>query len=155
MNDFELQRQLRELRGPRAPSNDLWAGIAERLGSQCTALPASRQRRWWPLAAAATIALALTTGIFSLSLQRHAAERDAAVAGSIEMPSVRQQIDRARALALIGDPRLASAEVVLDAASVELEQALQQQPDAVYLVGMINRTHAQRRKLARLGIDAG
>ena len=53
------------------------------------------------------------------------------------------------------DPRLASAEVVLEAASEELEQALQQQPDAVFLVGLINRTHAQKRKLARLGLNAG
>ncbi len=68
--------------------------------------------------------------------------------------SVSEQIQRARELAASGDPRLASAEIVLDAASQELELALQQRPDAVFLVSLINRTHAQQRKLARLGLDA-
>lgn len=155
MNDFELQRQLRDLRGPRDPSSDLWPGISERIRIAQASVAEPRQRRWLPLSAAAAIALAVTTGIFSLSLQQQASERDATLAGTGTMPTVREQIDRARALALTGDPRLAGAEVVLDAATLELEQALQQQPDAVYLVGMINRTHAQRRKLARLGMDAG
>lgn len=155
MNDFELQRQLRELRGPRDPSTDLWPGIAERIGNARTFLPRSRRRRWLPLATAAAIVLAVTAGIFSLSLQQQFAQRDAALAAGRTMPTVREQIDRARELAMTGDPRLASAEVVLDAATFELEQALQQQPDAVYLVGMLNRTHAQRRKLARFGMDAG
>ncbi len=155
MNDFELQRQLRNLRGPHAPTSDLWPGIAERIGNRARSTPTARHRRWMPLTAAAAIVFAMATGIFSLAVQQQMAGRDAALAGVVEMPTVRQQIERARELAQTGDPRLASAEVVLDAASLELEQALQQQPDAVYLVGMINRTHAQRRKLARLGMDAG
>ena len=113
----------------------------------------SRKRHWLPLASAAAIAVAVSADVFSLALQRQYADRGAA---SIDdAPSVRSQIERARALAAHGDPRIAGAEVVLDAADTELEQALQQQPDAVYLVGLINRTHAQRRKLARLGMHAG
>ncbi len=155
MTDFELQRDLRALRGPRQPQTDLWAGIAARIeaGSGSARTPRMGQRRWFPLASAAAIAVAVSAGVFSLALQRQYVERSEA---SIDAaPSVRSQIERARALAAHGDPRIAGAEVVLDAASSELEQALQQQPDAVYLVGLINRTHAQRRKLARLGMHAG
>jgi hypothetical protein len=107
-------------------------------------------RRWLPLGIAAALALAMGTGIALLAIEQPSRSDMA------EVPlSVREQIERARELALTGDPRLASAEVVIDTATGELEQALQQQPDAVFLVGLINRTHAQRRKLARLGMHAG
>ncbi len=153
MTDFELQRDLRALRVPRQPRNDLWSGIAARIEAPAAQQPAATRRRWFPLAAAASVAVAVSAGMFSIALQGQHAMTGAADAG--DTPSVRAQIERAHELATRGDPRLAGAEVVLDAASAELEQALQQQPDAVYLVGLINRTHAQRRKLARLGMHAG
>lgn len=158
MTDFELQRNLRDLRNPRMPQADLWPDIAERIAAAATASVSTSPRRrriWLPFAAAAAITLVVSAGVFSLGMQRPFGERDQGVADVGSMPSVHAQIERARELATTGDPRLAGAEVVIDAASNELEQALQQQPDAVFLVGMINRTHAQRRKLARLGINAG
>jgi hypothetical protein len=33
-----------------------------------------------------------------------------------------------------------------------LQQSLQQQPDAVFLVGLINRNYERRLKLARMGL---
>lgn len=153
MTDFELQRDLRALRGPRQPQTDLWAGISARIESRTAMTLPSRKRRWLPLATAAALALAVSAGLFSLALQRQHVDRGQASIDSTL--SVSEQITRARELAASGDPRLAGAEVVLDAASTELEHALQQQPDAVFLVGLINRTHAQRRKLARLGMHAG
>lgn len=150
MNDFELQRDLRALRGPRAPSTDLWSRIAAGIEAEAARPPARARRRWLPLGVAAALALAMGSGVAMLALD-HPSRSELA-----EVPlTVREQIERARELALTGDPRLASAEVVLDTATGELEQALQQQPDAVFLVGLINRTHAQRRKLARLGMHAG
>ena len=92
--------------------------------------------------------------MFSLTLQDRGERKVNTDIASPSKLNVGQQIQRARELAASGDPRLASAEVVLDAASQELDHALQQQPDAVFLVGLINRTHAQQRKLARLGLDA-
>jgi hypothetical protein len=155
MTDFELQRDLRGLRGPREPQHDLWPQIAQRIAAEARASAPPRRRTWLPFAAAAAITLAVSAGIFSLALQRQVDSTDAGFASFEHGPSVQSQIERARELAASGDPRLASAEVVIDVASEELEQALQQQPDAVFLVGLINRTHAQRRKLARLGINAG
>jgi hypothetical protein len=156
MTDFELRRELRDLRMPREPQRDLWPQIARRLNAEPEqpAVPA-RRRPWLPLALAAGIAAALSAGLYSLVQQHPSAADDAPMASLHDGPTVREQIERARELASTGDPRLAGAEVVIDSASEELEQALQQRPDAVFLVGLINRTQAQRRKLARLGITAG
>jgi hypothetical protein len=54
-----------------------------------------------------------------------------------------------------GDPRLVGAAVVLDSAHAELEQALEQRPDAVFLVSLLNRTNARRMKLEHYGVRAG
>ena len=153
MNDFEIQRRLRELRVAREPEHDLWPGIRQRLGAELPApAPRARRHRWLPLAAAAMIAAVTTAGLSAVVVQHHAAEAPLPVQASL---SAGEQIERARTLARSAHPDLAGAEVVLDSASSELEQALQQQPDAVFLVGLINRTHAQRRELARLGLHAG
>jgi hypothetical protein len=153
MNDFELRRELRELRVPREPQRDLWTRIARKIQAQPESVATPQHRRTWlPLAAAASIALAVTVGVLSVAMQRMSPPAEA---GNAIPPSAREQIERARELATSGDPRLAGAEVVIDAASSELELALQHRPDAVFLVGLINRTHAQRRKLARLGLNAG
>jgi hypothetical protein len=53
------------------------------------------------------------------------------------------------------DPRLAGANIVLDAAHSELQHALEQHPDAVFLVSLLNRTNAQRMKLEQFGANAG
>lgn len=154
MNDFELRRELRELRGPREPQQDLWPQIARRIAASSPSAHTPIRHRRWPLAIAAGLAMAVAAGVFSLALQdrgERSASKNAAPRAGLD---VSQQIQRARELAASGDPRLAGAEVVLDSASQELDYALQQQPDAVFLVGLINRTHAQQRKLARLGLDA-
>ncbi|MGB0132477.1 hypothetical protein [Dokdonella sp.] len=158
MNEFELRRELRGLRADREPEQDLWLPIARRLQTEETAAhkPARKRRlAWLPLGAAAAIAVSLSAGIFATAMQgpSYVASPDSSTMGQ-GIP-VQNQIERARELATTVDPRLAGAEVVVDAANAELEDALRQQPDAVYLVGLINHTHAQRRKLARLGLDAG
>lgn len=154
MNDFELRRELRELRRPLDPQRDLWPQIARQIAASSRSARAPIRRRRWPLTVAAGLVMAVAAGVFSLALQdrgERSASNDAAPRAGLD---VSQQIQRARELAASGDPRLAGAEVVLDSASQELDSALQQQPDAVFLVGLINRTHAQQRKLARLGLDA-
>ncbi len=158
MSEFELRRALRGLRTDHEPGQDLWPQLAARLQAEDPAshVTAKKQRKaWLPLSAAAAIAVSLSAGIFSMAIQGPAFLASPASSDMTADISVQNQIERARELATTVDPRLAGAEVVVDAASAELEDALRQQPDAVYLVGLINRTHAQRRKLARLGLDAG
>ncbi|MBN8482670.1 MAG: hypothetical protein J0L88_13890 [Xanthomonadales bacterium] len=155
MSEFELQRDLRGLLGERMPTRDLWPAIATRIEGAALEAPAPlrRHRRWFPFGVAAAMTLAVGAGLASRALEQRS--RETVGGESPTMRSVQAQIERARELARSGDPQLAGAEVVIDTASSELEQALAQQPDAVFLVGLINRTEAQRRKLARLGMHAG
>lgn len=147
MNDFEIQRRLRGLDTPRTPAADLWPGIAGRIATQ----PARARRGWLPFAAAAAVLAAVGAGGVLLALQRQAAAPVAATAPTLRMPHDLRDLARAPA----GDPRLVGAAVVLDAAHSELEQALGQRPDAVFLVSLLNRTNAQRMKLDHFGASAG
>lgn len=152
MSEFELQRQLRGLREPIAPQRDLWSGIESRI-DPTHRLPAMPARRRWPMALAASLFVGVLSSVALMSMQTQAPNEPAVSVSNSE--SVKVRIERARQQARSGDPRLAGSEVVLDSAISELEAALQQQPDATFLVGLINRTHAQQRRIARLGLDAG
>ena len=155
MTDFELRRDLRDLRVPREPQRDLWPEIARRIAAASPlVLEPVRRRRRWPLAVAASVVMMIGVGVFSLALRDRTDHGASSKFAEHTRLDVGQQIQRAREQAASGDPRLVSAEVVLDAASNELDHALNQQPDATFLVGLINRTNSQRRKLARLGLDA-
>ena len=151
MTDFEIQRRLRDLRGPVEPSRDLWPGIATRL----TAAPvpaALPSRRRLPLALAAGVTLAALAGVLAIALQRQPVERPLAETDPAALPGVgRVPLDQVPG----GDPRLAGATLVIDSAQAQLEAAMEQQPEAVFLVGLLNRTHAQRMKLERIGAQAG
>ncbi|HEY6940765.1 hypothetical protein [Dokdonella sp.] len=157
MNEFEIQRGLRQMNTPRVPQADLWSGIAARIAADAAAARApARRRRWFPFAAAAGMLLAVGGGItaYALHQQRVAAEFIASTGGPLPVRvSPRDARDVSRAPG--GDPRLLGAAVVLDAAHAELEQALEQRPDAVFLVSLLNRTNARRMKLEHYGARAG
>jgi hypothetical protein len=57
--------------------------------------------------------------------------------------------------AVPADPQLAATVQNLDSASAQLQNALEQRPDAVFLVGLLNRTNAQRLRLMRKSPYAG
>lgn len=161
-HDFQWRRQLRDLSGPAQPQRDLWLGIAERIAAEQAqaARTATPSRRRWlvGLAAAASVALAVLTVSV---LQQRSARSVTTVAGTAVAPATRvSQRDPAAVIAAVDtqlkqvrtqDPRLAAATVELDAAAEEIRQMLQQQPDAVFLVGLLNRTNERRLKLARMG----
>ena len=158
MTDFEIQRQLRAMNAPRAPERDLWPAIATRIASSPAESVRPARRRWIPLAAAAGTVLAMAGSmIVFLALRQHAASPsdmdDYAMTHRIERISPSQA--REEALRSGQDPRLAGANIVLDAAYSELQQALEQHPDAVFLVSLLNRTNAQRMKLEQFGAKAG
>jgi hypothetical protein len=162
MTDFEIQRRLREMNAPRPPQNDLWTGIAARIADVEAVAPIARRRRnWLPLAAAAALLAAVVTG--SLVLGMRSSERESqmqsgtAPSDTISGQKLRDFTRGARDFSRApgGDPRLVGAAVVLDAAHAELEQALEQRPDAVFLVSLLNRTNARRMKLDHFGANAG
>ena len=154
MTDFEIQRRLRELNTPRLPQTDLWTVIATRISVREPIPVAQRRSRWLPLAVAASLLLAFAAGILVLGMRQQNLTQDQnVVTTDANALSPRDAQDFARAPA--GDPRLIGAAVVLDAAHAELEQALAQRPDAVFLVSLLNRTNARRMKLDHYGASAG
>jgi hypothetical protein len=114
------------------------------------------RRRWIPLAAAAGTVLAIAGGLITFTLRERAANAsDADYAMTTRFERISPSDVREQALRTGADPRLAGANVVLDAAHSELQQALEQHPDAVFLVSLLNRTNSQRMKLEQFGAKAG
>lgn len=148
MNDeFAWRKVMRDLGGPVQPPRELWAGIAERIA----AAPAVTRRRRLLFALPAVAALLLA---FGAALQfALIADRGAVASAGVDTgrPAIAAATAELRALRN-PDPRLAGAMVEVDSAAIELQQSLEQQPDAVFLVGLLNRTYQQRMKLARMGL---
>lgn len=159
MNDFEIQRRLRDMNAAREPGSDLWPGIASRIAeAEAAARPLRRWRQRLPLAAAAAMLLAVTAGLLLESRHEPASPPVADAGAPVDRsestrvsPSEAVGVARARG----SDPRVLGASLVLDSAQDELAQALEQRPDAVFLVSLLNRTHVQRMKLERFGASAG
>lgn len=146
MNDFEIQRRLREMNAPRAPQADLWPDIRSRLGE--TASPSAARglaRRWLPLTLAAGLPLGFLGIALLLSSLPPAPRSD--YAALERAPPYKRELAHE-------DPRLAGAAIVLDAAQIELRQAIAQNPDADFLVELLNRTEARRNRLDRYGNTA-
>ena len=159
MTDFEIQRRLRELNTPRPPQTDLWTVIATRISAREPMPVAQRRSRWLPLAVAASLLLAVAAGMLVLDLRQQNFTQDVATTDANALSPKKQGVSSRDAQnfsrAPGGDPRLIGAAVVLDAAHAELEQALEQRPDAVFLVSLLNRTNARRMKLDHYGASAG
>lgn len=148
MNEFEWLRQTRALREPVSPRRDLWSGIDAALDAvdAKTATPtprrALRQPQNW-LIAASFVGLSLFAG----SLAVHLRDRTLANATATATPDAsRWRPD---------DPRLAGAAVELDAASLELRQAMEQAPHSPALLRLLNRTQKQQAQLRQMEHQAG
>ena len=157
MTEFEIQRDLRAMNAPRMPQRDLWPSIAARIeAAPDEAVSRVVRRRWIPLAAAAGTVLAIAGSLLVFTLRERvptSSDFDYGMAMRVERITPKEA--REAALRTGEDPRLAGANVVLDAAHSELQQALEQHPDAVFLVSLLNRTNAQRMKLEQFGAKAG
>ena len=151
MNEFEWLRQMRGLNRPVAPQNDLWTRVDAMLDSAAsseatTSVPAPRARRHriWALAASFAAVMVLAGGIV---WHMHSVPNAASIAANstnTSHPSWKPS-----------DPRLAGAALVLDAARMELQQAMQQAPDSPALQRLLQRTHAQQNQLRELEKQAG
>lgn len=149
-HEFEWRNQMRKLGGPVEPARDLWPAIAARVGA--AAVPARPRRRvgaW--LAMAATLVAAVGAGGMAWRAQHSATARhpQAQPAVATTAPRADELPPTALGWALPADPALAASARKLDDASAQLQHALEQRPDAVFLVGLLNRTNAQRLRLMR------
>jgi hypothetical protein len=149
MNDFEWRRQMRDLRQPLAPRQDLWASIDAALDAAESpvaddAPPVQtrpRARRRWLIAASFAASLLLAGAI-----GWHA--REASVATPIAAAPAVQNWKPT-------DPRLAGAATQLNAARMELQQAMQQAPHSPALQRLLMQTERQQNQLRQLASDAG
>lgn len=145
MNDeFVWRKTMRELSGPVQPRRELWTGIAERL-----TVPVSPRR--WPLALAVVASLAIVFGTVLTFVSFTDRSLTSSTSVAVNLRAI--TIANAEFKALRNpDPRLVGAVIEVDSAVTELQQSLEQQPDAVFLVGLLNRNYARRMKLARMGL---
>jgi len=142
MNEFEWRRQMRELRQPLAPPHELWARIDAALDhAEPLAATARPRHRWLP---AVGIAAALVlAGWLGGRLQQRLQPVPAQATASASQPWKP------------ADPRLAGAAIELDAAQIELRQALRQAPDSPALQQLLANTERQQASLRQLERRAG
>jgi hypothetical protein len=139
MNELDYLRQMRSLNRPIAPPRDLWAGIEARLDDAPAAAPTRHHRaRPW-LMAAAIGAVAVISGGIGLRLAPGGSDA-VATAHTNWKPT---------------DPRLTGAAVELDAARMELTQAMQDSPQSAALQRLLQKTERQRDRLRNIDKQAG
>ncbi|MBT2116240.1 hypothetical protein KK141_01730 [Dyella sp. LX-66] len=143
MNEFEWHRQMRALREPVSPRRDLWADIEAKLdagtpAAATTAPRARRGQRW--LLAASFAGLSLLAVALNHQLR-------------VETPATLEA--QVPANWKPTDPRLAGAAVELDAARVELQQAMEQAPHSPALQRLLDRTAKRQSQLRQMEQQAG
>ncbi|MGE5167961.1 MAG: hypothetical protein ACM3KT_05025 [Deltaproteobacteria bacterium] len=142
-NEFAWRNELRILGGAAEPQRDLWPQIAARIA----VLPATQR---WRMGVGLAATLALAFGVATLAWRTQSANTIPLAATAPTYSVMSMAADNAPlAWVVPANPALATASRDLDSASVQLQQALEQQPQAVFLVGLLNRTNAQRMRLLR------
>jgi hypothetical protein len=146
MNEFEWRRQLRDLHRPLAPGRDLWPQIEATLDTLPQAgqrlppavSPRGSSRPLWLLAASFAGLTLLALGL-ALQQDRHASTGYPVASSAPATKPWKPE-----------DPRLAGAAIELDAARLELRQAMQQSPNSIALRRLLNRTEQQQNRLRHL-----
>ncbi|MEP6483913.1 MAG: hypothetical protein ABJB01_05645 [Rudaea sp.] len=142
MSEFEWRNGMRKLGGPVEPSRDLWPDIASRIAT----IPAQRRSRVPAFAVAATMLVACGAALFAWRLQTATIQTAPTVAAPLTARPVINVVDS-------DNPAphkvLAAAAEDLNDAGESIQQALEQRPDAVFLVGLLNRTNSQRMRVLK------
>lgn len=144
MNEFEWRRQLRDLQQPVAPTRDLWPAIEAALDAPGASATGASARPRHTFHAPSWLLVAGFVGItllaLGLGLQQSRQPIPAPVAAASTPPAAWKP----------DDPRLAGAAVELDAARMELRQAIEQSPDSGALQRLLLRTEQQQSRLRQL-----
>jgi hypothetical protein len=134
--EFEWRGGMRKLGGSVEPARDLWPHIAAQIATGS----GRRHRMQVAFAIAATLVIAFGAGLVA----RRGNWQTLTTESRLSSPA-----PSAMAWAQPRDVKLAAAARDLDDASAQLQQALEQHPDAVFLVGLLNRANGQRMRLLR------
>jgi hypothetical protein len=140
------------------------AGDCRRLTTAASHRRSRRSQIGW-LAIAATLVVAGGAGLTAYRWQRAVRVPAPVAVTAADLPPVAVQpvastsapAPELTALdwAVPDDPALAATAQNLDNASAQLQDALEQRPDAVFLVGLLNRTNSMRLRLLRKSPNAG
>ncbi|HEY7872585.1 MAG TPA: hypothetical protein VIC31_07690 [Rudaea sp.] len=141
--ELQWRTELRKLGGDVAPTSDLWPQIAARI-----AVRPATQRWRMGLGLAATLIVACGVAALAWRTQSRVAEPIAAAAPSRAAAGIAAD-SAPLAWAMPANSVLATAARDLDAANVQLQRAIERNPRAVFLVGLLNRTNDQRMRLLR------
>ena len=144
MSEFEWRNGMRKVGGPVEPARDLWPDIAAKI----SALPQERRSRMPRFAIAAGVLVACGAVVFAWQLQNTPIPQQPTVA--VNTPTPKRVINNV----VESDehaPRkvLANASDELNDASASIQQALEQRPDAVFLVNLLNKTNSQRLRVMK------
>ncbi len=155
--DEALRWQLRGLRRDLDPQTDLWPGIAARIAAtpqQAAAIDKPRARRFAPWAMAASVLLAV-----GVVWQMMPAVQPQAPAGN---PMIRQQavsmaLDYERAFARLQQqanthPEMHGAFGELDRSAAQILSAIDDDPNATFLLEQLRRTYARRLQLTQRAV---
>jgi hypothetical protein len=154
MSDFELRRQLQSWRTEMEPERDLWPAVAARIDG--TRPIAARSHRWaWPEGLAAGIVVALGVGLFGLHPVATETTRPLGTAVLIERSYAGALAEAGAWAPTRGSGPVRRAQVELDGAQAGLEAALAAHPDSPALLALLQRTHEQRLRVARLSARTG
>jgi hypothetical protein len=147
-SEFQWRSEMRKLGGDVEPARDLWPNIAARIAAAPAATRRSRMRV--AFAIAATLVLAAGT---MLVVQRAGLQGPTSLVSRLtshgDVPVSQPMPTAMDWTARPADAKLAAAARDLDDASAQLQEALEQHPDAVFLVGLLNRANGQRMRLLR------
>jgi hypothetical protein len=154
MNELEWHRQMRALREPVAPQRDLWTQIDAALDAAQPTVSAPpvrrRHHRVW-LLAASFAGLTILAGSLVFHLRQPQVQTGTELASTATPATATPDLTRWKP----SDPRLAGAAIELDAAQMELRQALKQAPDSVALQRLLDRTERQQSQLRHMENQAG
>jgi len=174
-NEFLWRNQMRKQAEAVEPEHDLWPVIAARLLATTVSQRRSRRSHIVWLAIAATLVVAGGAGLTAYRWQRAAPMSAPVAVTTADVPAAGVQQATAQQVAaqpvansgppapeltaldwaVPDDPALAATAQNLDNASAQLQDALEQRPDAVFLVGLLNRTNSMRLRLLRKSPNAG
>jgi hypothetical protein len=154
MNEFELRRALADLPRQRAPTRDLWPGIASRLD---TVGKTSRTPRWtWlALAAAAVLAVALLPAqLGRIGETADPVPMQAAAPAPVWPQGEAIMVGSAWSLPawVLADAEVSAAVTELEESTAELHHLIREHPRNAHLVTLLHAHYEQHRWLNRFGV---
>lgn len=156
--DETLRWQLRGLRRDLEPQADLWPGIAARIAATpqqaAAAAGKPRVRRFAPWAVAASVLLAVGVVWQMLPATKQQAPADNPM---IRQQAVSMALDYERAFARLQQqantrPEMQGAFGELDRSAAQILSAIEEDPNATFLLEQLRRTYARRLQLTQRAV---